>query len=69
MTVVSERIRRAQASFEAVKAFYFTSRYGQRRGDPSISDFTFGNPQEMPLPGLVAALREHAIPVDKSWFA
>lgn len=69
MTVVSERIRRANASFEAVKGFYFTSRYGQRRGDPSISDFTFGNPQEMPLPGLVAALRERAIPGDKSWFA
>lgn len=69
MTVLSQRVRRAQASFDAVKAFYFTSRYGQRRGDPSISDFTFGNPQERPLPGLVEALRRRAVPHDKSWFA
>lgn len=69
MTVISARIQRAQAAFEAVKAFYFTSRYGQRRHDPSISDFTFGNPQEMPLPGLAAALRDRAIPHDKDWFA
>lgn len=69
MAVISERIRRADAAFAAVKAFYFTSRYGQRRRDPAICDFTFGNPQEMPLSGLVAALRERAIPHDKSWFA
>ncbi len=69
MAVISERIRRAEAAFAAVKAFYFTSRYGARRHDPTICDFTFGNPQEMPLQGLVAALRERAIPQDKSWFA
>lgn len=69
MTVVSERIRRAHTAFEAIKAFYFTSRYGERRQDPAICDFTFGNPQEMPLPGLVVALRERAIPHEKSWFA
>ncbi|MBL8660077.1 MAG: aminotransferase class I/II-fold pyridoxal phosphate-dependent enzyme [Rhodospirillales bacterium] len=69
MAVISERIRRADAAFAAVKAFYFTSRYGQRRRDPAICDFTFGNPQEMPLSGLVAALRERAIPHDKGWFA
>ena len=68
-TVLSERIQRADAAFAAVKAFYFTSRYGTRRDDPGICDFTFGNPQEMPLAGLVAALRERAIPHDKNWFA
>ena len=69
MRVVSERIRRATAAFAPVKAFYFTSRYGERRHDPGICDFTFGNPQEMPLDGLVSALRERAIPHDKGWFA
>jgi aspartate aminotransferase len=69
MTVLSERIQRADAVFAAVKAFYFTSRYGTRRHDPGICDFTFGNPQEMPLGGLVAALRERAIPHDENWFA
>ena len=58
MAVVSERIRRADAAFAPVRDFYFGSRYGERRGDPGISDFTFGNPHEMPLEGLVSAIRE-----------
>jgi len=69
MTIISERIQRANAAFAGVKAFYFTSRYGEKRNDPGICDFTFGNPHEMPLEGLVAALREQAVPHDKDWFA
>jgi aspartate aminotransferase len=56
-------------AFAAVKDFLFSSRYGERRGDPSICDLTFGNPHEMPLGGLVTALRERAVPKDKDWFA
>ena len=37
--------------------------------DEGVADFTFGNPQEMPLPGLVDALQRAAVPRDKSWFA
>ena len=37
--------------------------------DPGVADFTFGNPQELPLPGLVDALQRHAVPGDKDWFA
>jgi aspartate aminotransferase len=66
---VSVRIRAADATFAAVKHFYLTSRYGERRLEPGISDFTFGNPHEMPLPGLVSAIRERAVPHDKNWFA
>lgn len=69
MSVVSERIQRANATFAAVKDFYLTSRYARKRTDPDICDFTFGNPHEMPLGGLVAALRERAIPLHKDWFA
>jgi aspartate aminotransferase len=69
VTVVSTRIRAADEAFAAVKNFYFTSLYGQRRGDPNICDFTFGNPHEMPLAGLVTALRERAVPKNKDWFA
>ncbi|MGB8304796.1 MAG: aminotransferase class I/II-fold pyridoxal phosphate-dependent enzyme [Pseudolabrys sp.] len=46
-----------------------SSRYGERRGDPGICDLTFGNPHEMPLAGLVTALRERAMPKHKDWFA
>ena len=69
MAVVSARTRAADDVFAAVKNFYFTSRYGRRRGDPAICDLTFGNPHEMPLEGIVTALRERAMPKDKNWFA
>jgi aspartate aminotransferase len=65
----SSRIRAADAAFAAVRRFYSSSRYAERRSDPGISDFTFGNPHEMPLPGLVAAIRDRAQPHDKNWFA
>ena len=66
---VSSRISTADAAFSAVRNFYFASRYSQRRLEPGISDFTFGNPHEMPLKGIVAAIRERTIPHDKNWFA
>lgn len=69
MTTVSRRSTAADSAFDAVKRFYFNSRYGERRGDPSIADFTFGNPHEMPLAGIVTALREAAVPQNKDWFA
>jgi aspartate aminotransferase len=65
----SARIRAADAAFTAVKRFYSSSRYAERRSDPRISDFTFGNPHELPLPGLVEAIRERARPHDRNWFA
>jgi aspartate aminotransferase len=67
--IVSQRTTAANSAFATVKHFYFTSRYGERRGDPSIADFTFGNPHEMPLEGMVAAMRAAAVPQNKDWFA
>jgi aspartate aminotransferase len=69
VSIVSARVRAADAAFAAVKHFYFDSRYGERRLDPGICDFTFGNPHEMPLDGIVAAIRNRAVPHDKNWFA
>jgi aspartate aminotransferase len=66
---MSSRIRAADAAFSAVNAFYSSSRYAERRFDPDVCDFTFGNPQELPLPGLVTAIRERAVPRDRNWFA
>jgi aspartate aminotransferase len=66
---ISSRIRAADAAFAAVRSFAGASRYSDRRLEPGISDFTFGNPQEMPLPGIVSAIRDKALPHDKSWFA
>ena len=69
MNVVSERAGAAARAFDAIKAFNFAARHGDRRGRPDIADFTFGNPHEMPLGGLVEAIRQGAVPQDKNWFA
>ena len=69
MSAVSERIRRTDAAFAGVRDFLFESRYSDRRSDPSICDFSFGNPHEMPLSGFVTALQESSVPQDKNWFA
>ncbi|MGF1630149.1 MAG: aminotransferase class I/II-fold pyridoxal phosphate-dependent enzyme [Kiloniellaceae bacterium] len=68
-TIVSKRTTAAAASLARVQDFYFNSRYAARRGAPGISDFTFGNPQEFPLAGLVQAIHKHADPQSISWFA
>src|SRR5688500_20031372 len=68
-TILSRRAQAADRTFGAVGDFYFNSRYGQKRGDAAIADFTFGNPHEMPLQGIVDSLRAAAIPEDKNWFA
>jgi hypothetical protein len=61
---ISSRIRATDAAFAAVRSFAGASRYSDRRLEPGISDFTFGNPQEMPLPGIVSAIRDKALPHD-----
>ena len=69
MSMVSKRVHLADAAFAAVRDFYMSSRYAEHRDDPDICDFTFGNPHEMPLGGLVSAIRERAVPHNKDWFA
>jgi aspartate aminotransferase len=67
--IVSSRVAAATASLAPVTDFYFKSRYAERRGAPGVADFTFGNPQEFPLAGLVDALQQHAEPRNESWYA
>lgn len=69
MSPVSSAVAAADAAFAPISDFYFRSRYAERRFEPDVADFTFGNPQEMPLPAFVTALRESAIPRDRNWFA
>jgi aspartate aminotransferase len=69
MSIVSKRAHLADSGFAAIRDFYFSSRYAQHRNDPDICDFSFGNPHDMPLGGLVSAIRECAVPQGKDWFA
>jgi aspartate aminotransferase len=69
MSAISARMIATDAAFEGVRTFFFNSRYAERRLMLGICDFTLGNPHEMPLEGIVTAIRERAIPHDKNWFA
>jgi aspartate aminotransferase len=40
-----------------------------RNGQPGMANFAVGNPQEMPLPAYVEALRRHLEPRAPDWFA
>ena len=67
--MISNRIRSADKAFAPIRDFYSASLYSARRHDPNISDFTFGNPHEIPLEGLVSAIRDRAMPQNKDWYA
>jgi aspartate aminotransferase len=43
--------------------------YFQRRDEPGMLDFTFGDPREMPPPEYVGALRDALAPRHEGWFA
>ena len=41
----------------------------QMSSDPEVANFAVGNPQDMPLPELVSAIRDALEPKHKNWFA
>src|SRR5437016_966189 len=56
---------------ESVDPFmsFFSGPFNQLNGQPDVANFAVGNPQEMPLPAYVAALRDATEPRNKDWFA
>lgn len=60
-----DRLRASVAPFLA----FFGGPFARFGTDPAVANFAVGNPQEMPLPGYVDALRTHLTPQDKDWFA
>jgi aspartate aminotransferase len=68
MTITSNRTRSAIADFEPVLRL-ITELYHEGPPPPGRCDFTFGNPHEMPLGGLVQAIKESAEPQSPDWFA
>jgi len=55
-------------SSQLVNAFFNSYRANRASGNTE-ADFTFGNPHDMPLPGVVEAFRTWIEPRDKDWFA
>ncbi|HEX5015053.1 MAG TPA: aminotransferase class I/II-fold pyridoxal phosphate-dependent enzyme [Candidatus Limnocylindrales bacterium] len=48
---------------------FFAGPIWARFGEPGMANFAVGNPQDMPLPGYVDALRAHLEPQAPDWFA
>jgi aspartate aminotransferase len=48
---------------------FFAGPIWARNGQPGMANFAVGNPQEMPLPAYVEALRRHLEPQAPDWFA
>jgi aspartate aminotransferase len=69
VTTVSRRLAALQSGLGPLLDFLNHSAHAQRIGDPSICDFVFGNPHEMPLAGLVESIARHVVPQAPSWFA
>ncbi len=66
--IVSRRIAAIQAATPVLE-FLTASSQARRQHEPGVANFLFGNPQQMPLPGFVDALRHWSVPQDKDWFA
>jgi aspartate aminotransferase len=60
-----DRLRQSVGPFLS----FFSGPFGQLNSQPDVANFAVGNPQEMPLPAYVDALRRHLEPQDKDWFA
>jgi aspartate aminotransferase len=69
MTDLRGRTDRMIDSVDHVFSWFTDGPWERHHLQPDIADFAFGNPQELPLPGLVDALQRNAVPRDKNWFA
>lgn len=69
MSDTAGRMDRMVESVDHVFTWFNAGSWERHHLDEGVADFAFGNPQELPLPGLVDALRHHAVPKDKDWFA
>jgi len=66
---VTKRMKSVMQVHQRLMDFATQSTYAKRSGDPDIFDFTFGNPQEMPIPGFTEALQKWVPPQNKDWYA
>lgn len=65
----SRRIQTILNAAAPIYRFAGGALYTENVGKPGMSDFAFGNPHEMPIAGLGAALAHYSTPQNKDWFA
>lgn len=63
------RLAQVMSSMRPFLQFMFSSTFTGRQGDPTICDFVFGNPHEMPLEALTDAFQRRIVPQNKDWYA
>jgi aspartate aminotransferase len=70
-TLVSQRARNIlnAGSARLVEDYFVNTYHKSVLTNSNIADFTFGNPHEMPLQGLVDAMQTWSLPQNKDWFA
>ena len=68
MAITSNRALSAAQEIRAVFEFFSEYKEGVSEDD-ILADFTFGNPHEMPLAGVVNALKAQIEPQSVDWFA
>ncbi len=66
---ISQHLEAVEAAATPFIQFLTTSSWSKRMGSPDICDFVAGNPQDMPLPEYVDAIRRASVPQNPSWFA
>ncbi len=66
---ISRRAQTLSIMISQLVGFFEKSKWARRFGDPDICDFTFGNPQDLPLEELVGAIKRWSTPKDRYWFA
>ena len=67
-TATSRRIDRLSASIAPFMAF-FDGPFAKLNANPEVANFAVGNPQDVPMPEYVDALRTHLEPRRRDWFA
>ncbi|WP_413850793.1 aminotransferase class I/II-fold pyridoxal phosphate-dependent enzyme [Albidovulum sp.] len=68
MSILSARALSSAEAIDTVFSFFSSYRAGIDDRDVR-ADLTFGNPHEMPLPALVAAITQRMQPLTPDWFA
>lgn len=66
---LSPRARSVLETMSPIRKFFTESSWARRAAEPGVCDFTIGNPNEMPPPSYVEALKRWIEPRDRRWFA
>lgn len=69
MTITERSLRERMRESVAPFMSFFSGPFRRLNMLPDVANFAVGNPQEMPVPAYVAALRDAIEPRDKDWFA